>query len=262
MRKRNLSMAWIDYKKAYNMVPHSWIIDCLETVGINEKIRRLLAESLKLWREELIIGEENLGQVNIRRGFFQGDSLSPLLFVVCLLPLTHILRDAAPQFRFESDGQKVNHLLFMDDLKLHGSNEKSLQSLIQTVRMFSNGIGMEFRVEKCAVLTMKKGKMTNSDGIALPNKTKMKGLKEGDSYKYLGVIQADGTKHGMKEKVNTEYHRQVRKILKTKLNGGNIITGINTWAISLLRYSAAFLDWPGTELEQMDGRTRKLMAMH
>ena len=38
MRKRNLSMAWIDYRKAYDMVPHSWIIDCLETLGINEKI--------------------------------------------------------------------------------------------------------------------------------------------------------------------------------------------------------------------------------
>ena len=47
MRKQNLSMAWIDYKKAYDMVPHSWIIDCLETVEINEKIRRLLAESMK-----------------------------------------------------------------------------------------------------------------------------------------------------------------------------------------------------------------------
>ena len=35
MRKRNLSMAWIDYKKDYDMVPHSWIIDCLEAVGIN-----------------------------------------------------------------------------------------------------------------------------------------------------------------------------------------------------------------------------------
>ena len=35
MRKRNLSMAWIDYKKAYDMVPHSWIIDYLEAVGIN-----------------------------------------------------------------------------------------------------------------------------------------------------------------------------------------------------------------------------------
>ena len=54
----------------------------------------------------------------------------------------------------------------------------------------------------------------------------------------------------------------MRKILETKLNGGNIITGINTWAISLLRYSAAFLDWTGSELEQMDRRTRKLMTIH
>ena len=49
---------------------------------------------------------------------------------------------------------------------------------------------------------MKKGKMTtNSDGIVLSNKTTMKGLKEGDSYKYLGVIQVDGMKqHKIKEK--------------------------------------------------------------
>ena len=83
----------------------------------------------------------------------------------------------------------------MNDLKLYASNEKSLESLIQTVRVFSNDTGIESGVEKCAVLTMKKGKMANSDGIALPNKTTMEGLKEGDSYKYLGVIPTDGMKH-------------------------------------------------------------------
>ena len=139
----------------------------------------------------------------------------------------------------------------MIDLKLHASNKKSLESLIQTARVFSNDIETEFGMEKCAVMTIKKGKMANSDGIALPNKTTMKGLKEGDSYKYLGVIQADGMKqHEMKEKVKTEYYRRLRKVPETKLNGGNIITGINTWAISLLR------------LEQMDRRKRKLMTMH
>ena len=91
----------------------------------------------------------------------------------------------------------------------------------------------------------------------------MKRLKEGDSYKYLGAIQADKMKHHeMKEEVKTEYYRRVRKILETKLNGGNLIRGINTLAISLLRYSAAFLGWAGAELEQMDRRTRKLMTMH
>ena len=60
-------MAWIDYNKTYDMVPHSWVIDCLEIEGINEKIRRLLAESMRSWPVELISGEENLGEVNIRR---------------------------------------------------------------------------------------------------------------------------------------------------------------------------------------------------
>ena len=185
---------------------------------------------MKSWRVELLSGEENLGAVNIRQRIFQDDSLSPLLFSVCLLPLTNILRDAAPEYHFASNGQKVNNLLFMDDLKLYASNEKSLESLIQTVRVFSNDIWMEFGVKKCAVLTMKKGKVANSDGIMLPNKTTMKGLKEGDSYRYLGVIQADAMKHHeMKGKVKTKYYRRMRKILETKLNGRNIITGINTW---------------------------------
>ena len=83
----------------------------------------------------------------------------------------------------------------MDDLKLNASNEESLESLIQTLCVFSSDIGMEFAVEKCVVLTMQNRNMANSDGIPLLNKTTMKGLKDGDSYKYLGVIQADRTKH-------------------------------------------------------------------
>ena len=63
-------------------------------------------------------------------------------------------------------------------------------------------------------------------------------------------------------KVGKEYKRRVRKILETKLNDGNIIKAINTWAIPMLRHSASFLDWTISELQEMDRRTRKLMAMH
>ena len=151
----------------------------------------------------------------------------------------------------------------MDDLKLYASNKKPLESLIQTVRVFSNDIVMEFAATKCALLIIKKGKMVNSDKIALPNETTIKGLKQSNSYNYLKVIRAYRMKHHeMKENAKIEYYKQVRKILETKLNGGNIITEINTWAISLLIYSAAFLDWARAEFEQMDRRTRKFMTMH
>ena len=127
------------------------------------------------------------------------------MFKICVSGNRH-----TPGYHFASNGKKVNHLLFMDDLKLYESNEKWFESLIPAVRVFSNYIGMKFWVERFAALTMKKRKMANSDGTALPNKTTMQWLKVSDICKYLGVIQADGVKyHEIKENAKTE--RRVRK---------------------------------------------------
>ena len=151
----------------------------------------------------------------------------------------------------------------MDDLKLYSKNEKELDSLIQTVRVFSQDIRMEFGIDKCATIVLKRGKLVKSDGIKLPDGKEMKSLNEGDGYKYLGVTEADEIKKKeIKEKVGKVYKRRFRKVLGTKLSGENVIKGINIWAISLLRYSAAILDWTKEELQQLDRRTRKLLTMH
>ena len=68
---------------------------------------------------KLIAGNTKLGKVKINRGIFQGDSLSPLLFVLILIPLSIILSDAKAGYEL-GKAKKVNHLLFMDDLKLYG----------------------------------------------------------------------------------------------------------------------------------------------
>ncbi len=46
-RKTNLAMPWIDYKKAYDMVSHTWIMECLDMVGVADAVKRLLGESMK-----------------------------------------------------------------------------------------------------------------------------------------------------------------------------------------------------------------------
>ena len=81
-RKTNLSMAWIDYKKAFDMVPHSWIIECLKIYGAANNLVTLLSNSMQHWKTTLTASGTTLAEVNIRRGIFQGDSLSPLLFIV------------------------------------------------------------------------------------------------------------------------------------------------------------------------------------
>ena len=54
----------------------------------------------------------------------------------------------------------------------------------------------------------------------------------------MGILETDQVLHdAMKEKIEKEYFTRVRSVLKSKLNGGSIISAINTWAVSLVRYS-------------------------
>ena len=54
----------------------------------------------------------------------------------------------------------------------------------------------------------------------------------------------------------------LKKVLKSKLNGGNLVQGVNTWAVSFLRYSAAFISWRKCELQDIDRKTRKLFTIY
>ena len=122
---------------------------------------------------------------------------------------------------------------------------------------------MEFGIEKCAMLVIKSGKWHMTNGMELLNQDKIRPLGENETYKYLGILENDTMKQvEMKEKIQKEYLRRTRKLLETKLCSRNLIKGINTWTVPLVRYSGPFLKWTRDELKQMDQRTRKLMTMH
>ena len=122
---------------------------------------------------------------------------------------------------------------------------------------------MEFGIEKCAMLAMKSGKRHMTDGMELLNHDGIRTLEEKETYKYLGILEADTIKQVLtKDTTRKEYLRRTRKLLETKLSSRNLIKEINTWAVPLVRYSWPFLKWTWEELKQMDQRTRKLMIMH
>ena len=66
----------------------------------------------------------------------------------------------------------------------------------------------------------------------------------------------------MKLNVSKEYIRRLRKVLKSKLNCGNLVRGVNTWAISLKRYSVAFVSWKKSELQAIDRKSIKFFTMY
>ena len=137
-------------------------------LGLGDNVIGLVKQSMNKWRTNLHADGKLLGSVPIRRRIFQGDSFSPLLFVIALLPLTHTLIETGMGYQLTKNGEKVNHLFFMDDLKLYGKNGKEIDSLIKTKWQCSEDIKMEFGILKCALVLLQIGKKTRWEGIQPP----------------------------------------------------------------------------------------------
>ena len=141
---------------------------------------------MEQWTLSLTSNGEDLGEVNVKRGIFQGDSLSPLLFVLSMVPLSLILRKVNAYYEWGKKDYKLHHLLYMDEMKLFAKSEEQIDTLVRTVHVLSTDIGMEFGMKKCGILTMKRGKVVRCEGIMLPNNEVMKEVEK-EGYTYLGI---------------------------------------------------------------------------
>ena len=87
-----LSVAWFDYEKAYDRVPHKWVMKVLKTIKCQGWIRRSIELFSKHWTSVLEL--RTVGKVvrstsvKYNKGLFQGDSLSPLLFCLAIAPIS------------------------------------------------------------------------------------------------------------------------------------------------------------------------------
>jgi len=164
-------MAWIDYQKALDRVTHSWTIKSLELIGINNKVISLTKKVMTYWKTRMCLHAENKlierKDIKIQCGVFQEDSLSPVLFCICLIPLTEQLNRLNTGYEENTTKTKISYLLYMDDLKLIAKSEEELKKQIQTVKIFSDDINMEFGLEKYAKITFKKGKLTHSQNLVI-----------------------------------------------------------------------------------------------
>ena len=143
-----------------------------------------------------------------------------------MMPLNDILRKYTAGYKFSKSHEKINYLMYMDDIKLFAKNEKELGSLIETVRIYSQDIGMEFGIEKCAMLVMKSGKRHILEEVELPNQVVIKTLGEKETYKYLGISEADTIKQvEMKQKLKKSISEEPENYSRQNSIAGTLSKG-------------------------------------
>jgi hypothetical protein len=151
------------------------------------------------------------------RGIFQGDCLSPLLFCIALIPLTHKLNRSDCRYQVHGAERKISYLLYMGDLKLLSRSEEHLENEIKIVKAIDTDINTNFGLEKCAKICLKKGRVQRKTYIESTFEKEIKELDPRKACKYLGIEGSHDIEHkSEKEKLKKEYLRRLRLVLDTE----------------------------------------------
>ena len=89
--RRNLSMAWIDVKKAYDSVDHKWLVKMMSIYRFPEWVGKVVRGLCSSWNKKIVAkttrGIEMSEVIKFNKGLPQGDALCPRLFTICLSPV-------------------------------------------------------------------------------------------------------------------------------------------------------------------------------
>ena len=138
-------------------------------------------------------------------------------------------------------------------MKLLGANEDDLNNEMKIVQTISKDINMNFGLEKCARIRLKRGSVQSKMHIESTFENNIKELDLRQAYKYLGIEESFDLQYkNEKEKLKNEYLRRLRLVLGTELSAKYKIQATGSLAVLVLRYSFGIINWYQEELQKLD----------
>ena len=143
-RKRNLSMAWIDVKKAYDSVDHGWLEEMMILHRFFVWLSRTVEKLSKSWNTKVVAttkqGRETSEPIRFLKGLPQGVALCPRLFTVCLNPIAWKISTSEGS---KPISVKVTDLLYIDDLKILASSDSKLNRVMASTKSAMEDVGLQ-----------------------------------------------------------------------------------------------------------------------
>ena len=139
-QKRNLYTVWLDYAKAFDSVPHSWLFKALQLAKLPNKIIKCIAKLSEKWATVISLKSENetitTRKISYAKGIYQGDSLSVILFILALNPLSYLINQLKGYPAGQDRNINITHNFFVDDLKLYNATRTGIKKQLDLVTCF------------------------------------------------------------------------------------------------------------------------------
>ena len=146
--QKNIYFCFLDYAKAFDCVDHNKLWEILKEMGIPDHLICLLRNLYSGQEATVRTGHGTTDWFQIGKGVRQGCILSPCLFN---LYAEYIMRNAGleeTQAGIKIAGRYINNLRYADDTTLMAESEEELKSLLMTVKVESEKVGLKLNIQK------------------------------------------------------------------------------------------------------------------
>ena len=155
---KNFFMVLVDLKNAFGSAPHSRIKWAIQRFGIPNWVHQYVANFYSGVHTKLSCKEWETPYIQVNRGVLQGDTLSPLLFLLVMQVALQALAISCPDYGCRTPNNREHFLkCFADDLTVITRSPKRLQLAIDKLQEITNWLGMEIKPSKCRSFGMGKG---------------------------------------------------------------------------------------------------------
>ena len=140
-----LHMVFIDFCKAFDTVEHSAIWAALDNFGVDAALIRMIQQLYLAGSASLDIGQLSVPFLT-QRGVRQGDSLSPLLFILTLQSALNRINWG--DRGIDVNGSRLRYLAYADDVVLIAESVNDLQSMLNETIVECKRVGLEINPSK------------------------------------------------------------------------------------------------------------------
>ena len=266
LHNRNLFTTWIDVRKAFDSVSHSFLVEILKIHRLPEKIVKVVENIICKWNIVLMIPikERTIESrvIKLRNGELQGDTFCPNLYTLCNNPLSWLIRSFKGYMMSTPIKEKITHTLFIDDLKIYADSVTSALLVLNMIKPRMLDCGLEWNKKKCKGCFLKKGKYTQCEDLLLDDDSKIECLKEGETYKFMGVQQyVKLDKNTLETSLSTTVKQRTHIIWKSSLSDWNKVLATNIFVNSSIEYYFWACTLRIDFLKDVDRSIRKIMNM-
>mgnify|MGYP003407069818 CR=1 FL=1 len=255
--RKTVHITWFDLEDAFGSVHHSLISKALQRYNFPPQIISYIQTLYSNMAAQIQTPEWSSSPFYMKKGVFQGDPLSPLIFLAAFNPIIEFLKSKSSSGFPLDNHTKVITTPFADDFNLITTNKSTHQKIITQLNDLTNSLGLKLKPTKCNSLSIASGKPTNIQ-FALGD-TPIPSIQE-NPIKFLGAfISYDGKPQETYNYLASQLKTKLSNIDKSPIRNEFKIRIYKDYLLPSLRFSLTIQDLHTTHLSALDKITSKYL---